>query len=347
MNRPRPRPRRHSSPWRLTPLLLIMTLSACQLLVVEDPLYDIAAEQAYVRLRVCYAALPPDVADQLPSRFPLEVTCRTSWPTGFGLSDDDGRPVTTATVRPVGTLSYEGYAQPGYYRVHSFAPAQGYNADSAWIEVRRQGGYVERRPAPLVGGHWERQLRGGDVVRDTVRVRQHTRQVVFRILLTLGDSLRCASSDAVLTDVHYRLDLLHDALDTTRRAPLPLRMQQVSHRTADGTTYAALVDTIRILSPTATQYARWGHNHTLTVSLGLERTEQDAPQPIQPVTYSFGHVLDEAYSQRYVEATGDTYCTEPYVWQAYATLTLDTLTSGGIVQWEVEQQEDIIAGNQP
>lgn len=321
-------------------LIGVMWLVACHRFEVEDPLYDIDSEQAHVGLQLHYVTHSPEMADSLPSRFPLEFSCHTTLPTWFSLSDATGRPASDSLVGPYGVLGYEGYAQPGYYRIHAFAPSRGYRADSTAIEVMRDGPYILRRPSPLFGGHWERQLAGGDVVRDTICVRQRTREVVFRILLALGDSIRYESSDIRLTGVHYRLDLCHDAIDPAYQSPLPLRMRLDNYQSADGMIYPALVDTINILTPTSEQYACWSHSHVLSVRIRFAYAlNAGMTRRVQPVDCSFDHVLDDAYSLAYVEANGDPYCIQRYVWQARDTVTfhaaLDTLTSGDILPWEI------------
>lgn len=320
-------------------LLSLLQMSACRQMEVVDDLYDIRLEQGFVDLQVAYARHSDDMRNSLPASYSYHLSSATELPMQMVLSDRHGHPVFDSVSHSIDTLVFRGYAQPGQYELYSYSASRGYLFDSTFIEVMPSGLFVERRPSPLFYGAWMRQIRGGDYLRDRVEVRQRTRQLVFRILMGLGDSIRYNSSEVILTNVPYRLDRSTGDIDPTYVTPIPLQMHLEMFRGEDGVLYPSLVDTLNVLTPTAKQYAEWQMDHTLSVRINFTYYLNGQPHRIAPVECSFPSVLAPAYSADYVQRQADPYCLERFVWQAADTLTfhssLDTVTGGNIVPWEI------------
>lgn len=320
-------------------MLVFILLTSCHEMTIIDPIYDIRQEQAQVHLKISYVMHSPDMLEALPSAYQLDTRCQVEHPTDFVLVDLQGDTVRNQVRSTYDELAYDGFAQPGRYQVTTYSSLRGYQLDAEAIRVQPDGDFIQRCPSPLFYGAWDRVIHGGEQIADTVVVRQRTRQLVFRILMNLGDSIRYESSDVRLSNVPYLLDRTTDAPHLDYLTPLPLQMHLEMYRAEDGNIYPSLVDTLNILTPSAQQYSDWGLHNTLSVRINFAYNLNGDSRRIEPVDCSFAAVLDSAYSMGYAQAANDPYCIGRYVWQAADTLTfhtaLDTVASGDILPWEI------------
>lgn len=321
------------------PILLLVWLASCRQMTVIDDLYDIDVEQGYLSLQVRYTEYAPEMYDSLPASYLFDLQSQTEYPSSLVLIDNQGLPVSDLVNHPLDLLAYEGYVQPGHYHLLTYSAPYGYTRDSAILQVAPAGDFILRHPAPLFCGTWDRDIQGGDRLNDSIVVRQHTRQVVFRILMQLGDSIRYESSDVRLTDIPYRFNLDSATVERDYLSPLSLDMHLEMYRGEDGVVYPALVDTLNILAPTAAQYADWSLSSTLSVRINFLYYLNGVPHKVAPIDCSFADILAPAYSAEYADRENDPYCIKRFVWQAHDTLTfhsvLDTVSSGNIVPWDI------------
>ena len=185
-------------------------MSSCRVFEVEDDLYDISKEQASVTMQLCYVEHSEDMADELPSSYRIRLYNHCKLPnTGFAfVSERDGERFTTTLRRSMDTISYQGYMQPGYYRLLTYNLAEGISVDSTAAVVENEGGLIKAMPDPLFLGTWAGELKGGEQYSTRVTVRQRTKRFAFRVEVPLDDTLTYVSNTARLNNVFYRLDAL-------------------------------------------------------------------------------------------------------------------------------------------
>ena len=142
-------------------------MTSCRVFEVEDDLYDISKEQASVTMRLCYVEHSEDMADELPSSYRIRLYNHSKLPnTGFAfVSERDGERFTTTLRRSMDTISYQGYMQPGYYRLLTYNLAEGIRVDSTAAVVENEGGLIKAMPEPLFLGTWA-EWRTGTEARD-------------------------------------------------------------------------------------------------------------------------------------------------------------------------------------
>ena len=178
-------------------------MSSCRVFEVEDDLYDISKEQASVTMRLCYVEHSEDMSDELPSSYRIRLYNHSKLPnTGFAfVSERDGERFTTTLPRSMDTISYQGYMQPGYYRLLTYNLAEGISVDSAAAVVEKEGGLIKAMPDPLFLGTWAGELKGGEQYSTSVTVRQRTKRFAFRVEVPLDDTLTYVSNTARLNNV--------------------------------------------------------------------------------------------------------------------------------------------------
>lgn len=294
----------------LTGLALWMT--SCRIFDVEDDLYDIDKEQASVSLRLFYVEHSTDRVDMLPSTYGIRFSGDSELPNSSFqfVSVTDGKSFTNTLNRSIDTLCYDGYLQPGNYKLLTYNNARGFKVDATSAEVERQGTSILAMPESLYLGTWSEQLTGGEKYSKDVHVRQRTRHLTFRVELEMSDMLTYVSSSGSLSNVCCRLDIAKDSIDPTSLATLPLAWQVGTVTEGDGTKTVELVGEVNVLSPSAAEFAAMGVGQTLTMEVRLA-----GPSGEKTVEFSFEHALDEAYRPGYVEATGDIWCIEHYDWR--------------------------------
>ncbi len=291
---------------------MALWLTGCRIFDVEDDLYDIDKEQATVSLQLLYVEHSTDRADVLPSSYGIRFYSDSELPNPSVqfVSARDGKSFTNTLNRSVDTLSYNGYLQPGSYRLLTYNNARGFQVDATSAEVERHGTSILAMPESLYLGSWSEQLTGGEQCSMDVHVRQRTRRLTFRVELEMSDMLTFVSSTGSLSNVCYRLDIAKDSIDRTCLATMPLAWQVGKVVAGNGTKTVELVCEANVLSPSAAEFAAMGVGQTLTMEIRLA-----GPSGEKTVEYSFEHALDEAYRPGYVEATGDLWCIEHYEWR--------------------------------
>ena len=287
-------------------------MTSCRIFDVEDDLYDIDKEQATVALQLFYVEHSTDRADVLPSSYRISLYSDSELPNPSVqfVSTRDGKSFTNTLNRSVDTLSYNGYLQPGNYKLLTYNSARGFKVDATSAEVEMHGASILAMPESLYLGTWSEQLTGGEQYSKDVLVRQRTRRLTFRVELEMSDMLTFVSSTGSLSNVCYRLDIAKDSIDPTCLATLPLDWQVEKITEGDGTKRIELVCEANVLSPSAAEFAAMGVVQTLTMEVRLASSAGE-----KTVELSFEHALDEAYRSSYVEATGDGRCIEHYEWR--------------------------------
>ena len=253
--------------------IVMMTVTACwvtscRVFEVEDDLYDISKEQASVTMQLCYVEHSEDMADELPSSYRIRLYNHSNLPnTGFAfVSERDGERFTTMLRRSMDTISYQGYMQPGYYRLLTYNQAEGISVDSTAAVVENEGGLIKAMPDPLFLGTWAGDLKGGEQYSTSVTVRQRTKRFAFRVEVPLDDTLTYVSNTARLNNVFYRLDVAKDAVDATALGTVLLEMRAEALNGAHG---VVLVGEANLLWPGDEEFASLGVKQSLTVDVCL------------------------------------------------------------------------------
>lgn len=291
---------------------MALWLTGCRIFDVEDDLYDIDKEQATVSLQLLYVEHSTDREDVLPSSYGIRFYSDSELPNPSVqfVSARDGKSFTNTLNRSVDTLSYNGYLQPGSYKLLTYNNARGFKVDATSAEVERHGTSILAMPESLYLGSWSEKLTGGEQYSADVHVRQRTRRLTFRVELEMSDMQTFVSSTGSLSNVCYRLDIAKDSIDPTCLATMPLAWQVGTVVAGDGTKTVELVCEANVLSPSAAEFAAMGVGQTLTMEIRLA-----GPSGEKTVEYSLEHALDEAYRLGYVEATGDLWCIKHYEWR--------------------------------
>lgn len=253
--------------------IVMMTVTACwmtscRVFEVEDDLYDISKEQASVTMQLCYVEHSEDMADELPSSYRIRLYNHSKLPnTGFAfVSERDGERFTTTLRRSTDTISYQGYMQPGYYRLLTYNQAEGISVDSAAAVVENEGGLIKAMPDPLFLGTWAGELKGGEQYSTRVTVRQRTKRFAFRVEVPLDDTLTYVSNTARLNNVFYRLDVAKDAVDATALGMASVEMRAEA---LEGSSGVALFGEANLLWPGDEEFAILGVKQSLTVDVRL------------------------------------------------------------------------------
>ena len=243
-------------------------MSSCRVFEVEDDLYDISKEQASVTMQLCYVEHSEDMADELPSSYRIRLYNHGKSPnTGFAfVSERDGERFTTTLRRSTDTISYQGYMQPGYYRLLTYNQAEGISVDSAAAVVENEGGLIKAMPDPLFLGTWAGELKGGEQYSTSVTVRQRTKRFAFRVEVPLDDTLTYVSNTARLNNVFYRLDVAKDAVDATALGMASVEMRAEA---LEGSSGVVLSGVANLLWPGDEEFASLGVKQSLTVDVRL------------------------------------------------------------------------------
>lgn len=253
--------------------IVMMTVTACwmtscRVFEVEDDLYDISKEQASVTMQLCYVEHSEDMADELPSSYRIRLYNHSKLPnTGFAfVSEIDGERFTTTLRRSTDTISYQGYMQPGYYRLLTYNQAEGISVDSTAAVVENEGGLIKAMPGPLFLGTWAGELKGGEQYSTRVTVRQRTKRFAFRVEVPLDDTLTYVSNTARLNNVFYRLDVAKDAVDATALGMASVEMRAEA---LEGSRGVVLFGEANLLWPGDEEFASLGVKQSLTVDVRL------------------------------------------------------------------------------
>ena len=259
-------------------------MTSCRVFEVEDDLYDISKEQASVTMRLCYVEHSEDMADVLPSSYRIRLYNHSKLPnTGFAfVSERDGERFTTTLRRSMDTISYQGYMQPGYYRLLTYNLAEGISVDSTAAVVENEGGLIKAMPEPLFLGTWAGELKGGEQYSTSVTVRQRTKRFAFRVEVPLDDTLTYVSNTARLNNVFYRLDVAKDAVDATALGMASVEMRAEALEESSG---VALSGEANLLWPGDEEFASLGVKQSLTVDVRLAGPSGEQEQRL---------VIDEA-----------------------------------------------------
>lgn len=243
-------------------------MTSCRVFEVDDDLYDISKEQASVTMRLCYVEHSEDMADELPSSYRIRLYNHSKLPnTGFAfVSERDGERFTTTLRRSTDTISYQGYMQPGYYRLLTYNQAEGISVDSTAAVVENEGGLIKAMPDPLFLGTWAGELKGGEQYSTSVTVRQRTKRFAFRVEVPLDDTLTYVSNTARLNNVFYRLDVAKDAVDATALGMASVEMRAEA---LEGSSGVALFGEANLLWPGDEEFAILGVKQSLTVDVRL------------------------------------------------------------------------------
>ena len=279
--------------------IVMMTVTACwmtscRVFEVEDDLYDINKEQASVTMQLCYVEHSEDMADELPSSYRIRLYNHSKLPnTGFAfVSERDGERFTTTLRRSTDTISYQGYMQPGYYRLLTYNQAEGISVDSTAAVVENEGGLIKAMPDPLFLGTWAGELKGGEQYSTSVTVRQRTKRFAFRVEVPLDDTLTYVSNTARLNNVFYRLDVAKDAVDATALGMASVEMRAEA---LEGSSGVALFGEANLLWPGDEEFAILGVKQSLTVDVRLAGPSGEQEQRL---------VIDEATVTRKVAKHG-------------------------------------------
>ena len=269
-------------------------MSSCRVFEVEDDLYDISKEQASVTMQLCYVEHSEDMADELPSSYRIRLYNHSKLPnTGFAfVSERDGERFTTTLRRSTDTISYQGYMQPGYYRLLTYNQAEGISVDSAAAVVEKEGGLIKAMPDPLFLGTWAGELKGGEQYSTRVTVRQRTKRFAFRVEVPLDDTLTYVSNTARLNNVFYRLDVAKDAVDATALGMASVEMRAEA---LEGSSGVVLSGVANLLWPGDEEFASLGVKQSLTVDVRLAGPSGEQEQRL---------VIDEATVTRKVAKHG-------------------------------------------
>lgn len=259
-------------------------MTSCRVFEVDDDLYDISKEQASVTMRLCYVEHTEDMADELPSSYRIRLYNRSKLPnSGFAfLSERDGERFTTTLRRSMDTISYQGYMQPGYYRLLTYNLAEGISVDSTAAVVENEDGLIKAIPEPLFLGTWAGELKGGEQYSTSVTVRQRTKRFAFRVEVPLDDTLTYVSNTARLNNVFYRLDVAKDAVDATALGMVSVEMRAEALEGASG---VVLFCEANLLWPGDEEFASLGVKQSLTVDVRLAGPSGEQEQRL---------VIDEA-----------------------------------------------------
>lgn len=324
----------------LMALLMSQILSSC----VIDPLYQPHWDTGLLNMTVLFGLHSEDAETSVPDSYLFGFVDEECNPPVQAFVDSQGHEVVDSVCHAVDTLTFEGYLPPSRYHLYSYAEAEGFRISADYAEVETdERGWLCRRPQHLFAGAWTKQIDFSQTYVDTLQVRQHTREIVFRIVMSLGDSLVLASSDVRLINVAQRLNMADGSLmadfNTTMQLALIPRSTslQAKSRTSDYT--VVLVDTIRLLSPSPREYATGRFSPRLSVRLNFRHTKLGTTYAVQPVDCSFDNVLDAAYTEEYRHRTNDPYCIRRYIWQCPDTVKFrmvarDTIT-GNILPWDI------------
>jgi|GEM_PF-6221082 len=264
--------------------IVMMTVTACwmtscRVFEVEDDLYDISKEQASVTMQLCYVEHSEDMADELPSSYRIRLYNHSKLPnTGFAfVSERDGERFTTTLRRSMDTISYQGYMQPGYYRLLTYNLAEGISVDSTAAVVENEGGLIKAMPDPLFLGTWAGELKGGEQYSTRVTVRQRTKRFAFRVEVPLDDTLTYVSNTARLNNVFYRLDVAKDAVDATALGMASVEMRAEA---LEGSSGVVLSGEANLLWPGDEEFASLGVKQSLTVDVRLAGPGGDVERQI-------------------------------------------------------------------
>ncbi len=324
----------------LMALLMLRVLSSC----VIDPLYQPHWDTGLLNMTVLFGLHSADAETSVPESYLFGFVDGDGNPPAQSFVDIEGHEVVDRVSRKVDTLTFEGYLPPSRYHLYSYAETEGFRISADYAEVETdERGWVLRRPQHLFAGAWTKQIDFSQTYVDTLQVRQHTRDVVFRIVMSLGDSLELVSSDVRLTNVAQRLNMADGSLmadfNTTMQLALIPRatLLHAKSKTSDYT--VALVDTIRMLSPSPEEYATGRFTPRLSVRLNFRHTKLGMTYAVQPVDCSFDNVLDDADTEEYRHQANYPYCIRRYVWQCPDTVRFrmverDTI-AGEIRPWDI------------
>ena len=259
-------------------------MTSCRVFEVDDDLYDISKEQASVTMQLCYVEHSEDMADELPSSYRIRLYNHSKLPnTGFAfVSERDGERFTTTLRRSTDTISYQGYMQPGYYRLLTYNLAEGISLDSTAAVVENEGGLIKAMPDPLFLGTWAGELKGGEQYSTRVTVRQRTKRFAFRVEVPLDDTLTYVSNTARLNNVFYRLDVAKDAVDATALGMASVEMRA---EVLEGSRGVVLFGEANLLWPGDEEFASLGVKQSLTVDVRLAGPSGDVERRL---------VIDEA-----------------------------------------------------
>lgn len=254
-------------------------MSSCRVFEVEDDLYDISKEQASVTMQLCYVEHSEDMADELPSSYRIRLYNHSKLPnTGFAfVSERDGERFTTTLRRSMDTISYQGYMQPGYYRLLTYNLAEGISVDSTAAVVENEDGLIKAMPDPLFLGTWAGELKGGEQYSTSVTVRQRTKRFAFRVEVPLDDTLTYVSNTARLNNVFYRLDVAKDAVDATA---LGMASVEMWAEALEGSSGVVLSGEANLLWPGDEEFASLGVKQSLTVDVRLAGPGGDVERQI-------------------------------------------------------------------
>ena len=254
-------------------------MTSCRVFEVEDDLYDISKEQASVTMRLCYVEHSEDMADELPSSYRIRLYNHSKLPnTGFAfVIERDGERFTTTLPRSMDTISYQGYMQPGYYRLLTYNRAEGISVDSTAAVVENDGGLIKAMPDPLFLGTWAGELKGGEQYSTSVTVRQRTKRFAFRVKVPLDDTLTYVSNTARLNNVFYRLDVAKDAVDATALGMASVEMRAEALEGSSGVVLSAEAN---LLWPGDEEFASLGVKQSLTVDVRLAGPGGDVERQI-------------------------------------------------------------------
>ena len=180
------------------------------------------------------------------------------------------------------TISYQGYMQPGYYRLLTYNLAEGISVDSTAAVVENEGGLIKAMPDPLFLGTWAGELKGGVQYSTSVTVRQRSKRFAFRVEVPLDDTLTYVSNTARLNNVFYRLDVAKDAVDATALGMASVEMRAEA---LEGSSGVALCGEANLLWPGDEEFASLGVKQSLTVDVRLAGPSGEQEQRL---------VIDEA-----------------------------------------------------
>ena len=243
-------------------------MTSCRVFEVEDDLYDINKEQATMTMQLCYVEHTEDMSDELPLSYRIRLYNRSQLPNqGFAfISEKDGERFTTTLNRSTDTISYNGYMQPGYYRLLTYNRADGFSVDSTAAVVENEDGLIRALPEPLFLGTWAGELQCGEQYSTSVTVRQRTKRFSFRVEIPLDDTLVYVSNTARLSNAFYRLDVAKDAVDASALGTVLLEMWA---EMPEGVRGVMLVGNANLLWPGDEEFARLGVKQSLTVDVRL------------------------------------------------------------------------------
>ena len=309
---------------------------------VIDPLYKPHWDSGHVYLKVFYGMHSEEAQHSLPQKyvFVFDDTAHIALDQYF--IDSRGQEGFDCVSSSIDTLTFEGYLPPSLFHLYSYAPADSITISEEYAEVTcDKEGMLVRRPGHLFAGAWTQQIEMGKEYSDTLLVRQHTREIVFRIFLSLGDSIELESSDVRLSNVPQRLSMADGSLlpeyNTNMRLNLQIKPQSTSR--AHNEDIVIIEDTICILSPEPIEYASGLFASTLSVRLNFRHNRNGISYAVQPVDCSFKNILDDAYSNIYINKENDPYCIKRYVWECSDTVrffmeSVDTVP-GDIKPWDI------------